>query len=181
MRAGIAQSVRQLDEDSRQKIWQKGMKKAGGGPVAWRELRARTRHRGQPIERQPGRRSRQRVARLANHEPRGRPHRRRNRLATPTGTGRDGVTRRAGQPAGRPFCCAAATASETEPALADDPNRLGVDLGRGLGECASKTIMTRGFPGGLVPPLQRDFRAVSGVGGTVGIDRAVKRPGTDSG
>ena len=46
MRASIAQSVQQLDRDSRQKIWQKGMKKAGGGPVAWHELRARTRHRG---------------------------------------------------------------------------------------------------------------------------------------
>ena len=46
MRASIAQSVRQLNEDSLQKIWQKGMKKAGGGPVTWRELRARTRHRG---------------------------------------------------------------------------------------------------------------------------------------
>ena len=46
MRASLAQSVRQLDRDSRQKIWQKGMKKAGGGPVTWHELRARTRHRG---------------------------------------------------------------------------------------------------------------------------------------
>jgi len=46
MRASIAQSVRQLHEDSRQKIWQKGMKKAGRGPVTWHELRARTCHRG---------------------------------------------------------------------------------------------------------------------------------------
>ncbi len=46
MRASIVQSVQQLDRDSRQKIWQKGMKKAGGGPVTWHELRARTRHRG---------------------------------------------------------------------------------------------------------------------------------------
>jgi hypothetical protein len=46
MRASIVQSVQQLDRDSRQKIWQKGMNKAGGGPVTWHELRARTRHRG---------------------------------------------------------------------------------------------------------------------------------------
>ena len=45
-RATMAGNVRSLDEYSHSHTWKKAMKKAGEGPAAWRELRARTPHRG---------------------------------------------------------------------------------------------------------------------------------------
>jgi hypothetical protein len=45
-RARVASNMRSLDEKAHSHTWKKDMKKAGEGPAAWDELRARVPHRG---------------------------------------------------------------------------------------------------------------------------------------